>query len=145
MIKSKKLIKYQIITQLNQNIFKNNKIVLIDSNLLLSDIKVKTIKLHKLSLLKIFPKLNILKYFTVSPCSLRIIHNNKDFFNGLLNPLFYPLLIKYKNIICLNKLYPIKIFFNTSLIINKIHYIFGHIILKLTRMIFKIFKKENRV
>lgn len=136
-MKIKKLIKYQIITQINQNIFKNNNIVFIESDLLLSDLKIKRIKLHKLSLVKFFSKLNLLKYFKVGQYSLCTLENKNIFFNGLFNNSFYPLFIKYKNILCLNKLYLIKKFFNTIRIINNINYLFRHQILYLTRTIFK--------
>ena len=136
-MKTKKLIKYQIITQINQNIFKYNNIVLIESDLLLSDLNIKRIKLYKLALVKIFLKLNLLKYFKVGQYSLCTLKNNNIFFNNLLNNKFCPLFIKYKNIICLNKFYSIKRFFNTILIINKINYLCRHIILYLTRTILK--------
>lgn len=136
-MKTKKLIQHQIITQINQNIFKRNNIVLIESDLLVSDLNIKRIKLYKLSLVKIFSKLNLLKYFKVGQYFLCTFEKKNIFFSSLLNNKFYPLFIKYKNIICLNKLYSIKKFFNTILIINKINYLFRHLILFITRTIFK--------
>tara|TARA_B100000780_G_scaffold44609_1_gene27749 strand:- start:20492 stop:20926 length:435 start_codon:yes stop_codon:yes gene_type:complete len=138
---SKKLIKHKIITQINQNFFEKNSIILIESDLLLSNILVNKIKLHKFSLLQIFSQLNILKYFKVGPCSLRIIPDKTLFFNNFFSPSFYPLLIKYKNIICLNKIYSIQKIFNIKNIITKINFLCFGIVLRLIRTIIKINNK----